>query len=225
MDLDRFARGVTRFGRFYNRYSCVGLSKIPKQGPALLVFYHGFVPIDFFYFAMNLYLKTGRAPVALTDRLGMRIPVLKDFFLAVGAIEGTRDNAAKELEAGRIVGVAPGGLKEAIAGQEFDYQLVWGDRTGFAKLALKTGVDIYPCFTKNVESLYKNPMGGSLVTDFVYDKMHFPLTPPVGLGALPFPVKLTTFVGDPLSPRANELPENLALRTKKALQSLIKEHQ
>lgn len=219
--LDPFAKNITRFGRLYNRYSVVGLRKIPREGAALLVFYHGFVPLDLFYFGMTLYMKTGRPPVALTDRLGMRIPLLKDFYSAVGAVEGTRESALEALNEGRIVGVAPGGLKEAISGHSLDYQLVWGQRTGFAKLAIEAGVDIYPCFTKNVESLYKNPMGGTPVADFVYQKTHFPLTPPVGIGALPFPVKLTTFVGDAITPNEQELPENLAARTKIALEELI----
>ncbi|MEO0337248.1 MAG: lysophospholipid acyltransferase family protein, partial [Pseudomonadota bacterium] len=180
--LDPFSSGITKFGRLYNRYSVVGLKKIPKEGPALLVFYHGFVPLDLFYFGMTLYKKTGRPPVALTDKVGMRTPLLKDFFSAVGAVEGTREAAKRALTEGKIVGVAPGGLKEAIAGHEFDYKLVWGNRTGFAQIAIEAQVDIYPCFTKNVESLYKNPLGGSLLTDIIYQKAHIPFTPPLGLG-------------------------------------------
>jgi hypothetical protein len=95
MDLDRFARGLTRFGRFYNRYSCVGFSKIPKQGPALLVFYHGFVPTRFFLLCNESVLENWPSPCGFDGPFGHAHPSCsKISFLAVGAIEGTRDNAA-----------------------------------------------------------------------------------------------------------------------------------
>ena len=43
------------------------------------------------------------------------------------------------LKAGELVGVAVGGLEEALF--DWDYNTLWGDRNGFAKLALSTGID------------------------------------------------------------------------------------
>ena len=43
------------------------------------------------------------------------------------------------LKAGELVGVAVGGLEEALF--DWDYNTLWGDRNGFAKLALITGID------------------------------------------------------------------------------------
>ena len=182
----------------------------------------GFDAHNSFWYVFSGLLLVYRIPVALTDRLGMRLPILKDFFSSVGAIEGTREAALRALQQGKIVGVAPGGLREAIAGSKFDYQLLWGNRIGFAQLALQTGTPIYPCFTKNVESLYKNPLGGSRLTRFVYEKAHLPLTPPIGLGPLPFPVKLTTFVGDPINSSHEESAKSLAAKTKNALEALMR---
>ena len=49
----------------------------------------------------------------------------------------SRDHYAALLEAGQLVGVAVGGAEEALF--DWDYDLLWGQRKGFAKLALGTG--------------------------------------------------------------------------------------
>ena len=49
----------------------------------------------------------------------------------------SRDHYASLLEAGQLVGVAVGGAEEALF--DWDYDLLWGQRKGFAKLALRTG--------------------------------------------------------------------------------------
>ena len=48
-----------------------------------------------------------------------------------------RDHYAALLEAGELVGVAVGGAEEALF--DWDYNTLWGNRNGFAKLALSTG--------------------------------------------------------------------------------------
>ena len=51
--------------------------------------------------------------------------------------EHVRDHYAALLEAGQLVGVAVGGAEEALF--DWDYNMLWGNRNGFAKLALRTG--------------------------------------------------------------------------------------
>jgi len=124
-----------------------------------------------------------------------------------------------------LVGVAPGGVREAIAGQENAYRLVWGERKGFARLALDAQVPIVPGFTQNVESLYHAPMAGHPFFQRLYEKTRLPLVPIIGIGPLPFPVKLTTWLGAPIHPEANDTVDSLTTRTKMAIESLIHEHQ
>ena len=51
--------------------------------------------------------------------------------------EHVRDHYVALLEAGQLVGVAVGGAEEALF--DWDYNTLWGNRNGFAKLALSTG--------------------------------------------------------------------------------------
>ena len=223
--LPRIAKAITSFGHLYNRYEIKGLDQVPKQGATMIVLYHGLVPIDYWYFGLELYLKTGRNPVALVDRWLLKTPGLKWLTKAVGGIEANRNEALRLLKEGHLIGVAPGGVKEAIKGAKKNYQLVWGTRKGFAELALAADCPIIPGFTQNVEGLYKAPGAGSAFFQNLYKKTKLPIIPIVGLGPLPFPVKLTTWLGEPIHPIAGETAEELAGRTKLAIEKLIAEHQ
>lgn len=201
------------------------MDKIPRDTGVLLVFYHGVVPLDFWYFGLNLYQDMGRPPCALADRWLFKVPGLRWLTKAVGGINANREQAVGLLRQGYIVGVSPGGVREAIAGAEKDYQLCWGGRIGFARLALEANVPIVAGFTKNVESLYRAPFAGSRFFNQLYEKTRLPLVPILGLGPFPFPVKLTTHLSDPIFPQPGDTPESLAERVKKTIEDLITQNQ
>jgi len=223
--MPRIAKFITTIGRTYNRYEIKGLEYVPRQGRAMVVMYHGLVPIDYWYFGSELFLQTGRNPIALVDRWLMKTPGLKWLAKSVGCIEANREETKKLLEEGHLIGVAPGGVKEAIKGSAKNYQLTWGKRKGFAELALETQTPIIPGFTENVEGLYKAPGADSPFFQNLYEKTRLPLVPIVGIGPLPFPVKLTTHLGEPIYPEAMETADELANRTKLAIEKLIADHQ
>lgn len=219
------AKAITRFGEFYNGYEIKGLEHVPPEGGALMVLYHGLVPLDFWYLGLKLYLETGRHPAALIDRWLFKTPGLAWFCRAVGGVSGEKGVALKMLREGRLVGVSPGGTREAISGRKNNYRLVWGQRLGFARLALEAGAPIIPGFTENVEGLYHAPFADHPFFQKLYEKTRLPLVPIIGLGPFPFPVKLTTWLGEPIVPQANETPEELASRTRQAIEILIEKHQ
>ncbi len=219
------AKVITGFGELYNSYKVQGLENIPKEGGALLVLYHGLVPLDFWYLGLKIYLETGREPCALADRWVMNTPGLSWLAKSVGVVEADPKLALKLLKKGVLVGVSPGGVREAISGADNNYKLLWGERKGFAKIALEAGVPIIPGFTENVEGLYKAPLAGHPFFQNLYNKTRLPLVPIVGLGPLPFPVALTTWLGPPLKPKKDDTADTLAQRTREAIQSLIAQHQ
>lgn len=47
----------------------------------------------------------------------------------------------------------------------------------------------------------------------------------MGLGPLPFPVKLTTVIGSPIKYDVSHTPESLAAATKLAIEGLMSQHQ
>lgn len=219
------AKTITGFGEFYNRYQVRGLEHIPREGGALLVLYHGLIPLDFWYLGLKIYLETGRQPCALVDRWVTKTPGLSWLARSVGGVSANREVARDLLQQGVLVGVAPGGVREAISGKENNYRLVWGERKGFARLALEAKVPIIPGFTQNVESLYHAPLAGHPFFQKLYNKTRLPIVPIVGLGPFPFPVKLTTWLGPPVEPQEADTVDVLAERTRHAIEGLIQDHQ
>lgn len=59
--LKNIAKVISTFGRYYNDFEAIGTEHIPKQGPALVVFYHGLMPLDAWYFGLQYYLESGRS--------------------------------------------------------------------------------------------------------------------------------------------------------------------
>lgn len=219
------AKAITKFGSLINDYELKGKQHIPKKGAALIVMYHGLVPLDLWYGGLHIYLETGRLGHALADNFVFHTPGLRELARAVGAVPGNPESALALLKSGEIVGVCPGGVKEAISGTENNYKVLWGKRTGFAKLALDAKVPIIPGFTQNIEEAYHAPFAGSPIIQDIYEKTRLPLLPIFGLGAIPFPVKLTTWLGKPIPYDAQDTPEKLAAKTKRAIEGLIKKHQ
>ena len=53
------ARIILRHGRFLHSWTITGLDLLPREGPALVVYYHGVVPVDYIYLVAAVYMKTG----------------------------------------------------------------------------------------------------------------------------------------------------------------------
>lgn len=62
----------------------------------------------------------------------------------MGAVPGTRENCARLLAAAEGVLVFPGGGPEVYKRRGQEYQLLWGQRTGFARMAIEAGWPIVP---------------------------------------------------------------------------------
>lgn len=221
---DAITRGLHAFGVAWNAYEVRGAEHIPENRPALLVFYHGFIPIDAWYFAAWFYRRTGRLVRGLGERLLFDLPGVAEIALEMGAVPGTRENALALLASGNLVGVSPGGVREAIAGRPNHYRLLWGDRLGFAHVALQAGVDIIPAFAENIDEAYRSPQVQRQVFQRFYERTRVPAVPFLGLGLLPFPVKLRSWVGPPVRPQVGESPEALRARTAAAIEALIAAH-
>lgn len=223
--LPLIATAVSAFGRFYNGFEAKGVENIPKEGPALLVFYHCLNPLDAWYFGLQYYLDSGRLIRGLGDRFLFKTPGLAWLCRTVGGVPGSRDAALKLLKDGNLVGVSPGGVREAIKGTSNRYKLVWNNHVGFARVALDAGVDIIPCFTQNSEEMYRAPFAEHPLFQKLFEITKLPLVPMYGLGLLPFPVKLTAWIGKPIKIQKGETPESLRSRTEKALVEMIEKHQ
>jgi hypothetical protein len=54
----------------------VGIEKIPKQGPALLIIYHGYLPLDGFFLLSKILLDLDRKVVTIVEKLNDKIPCI-----------------------------------------------------------------------------------------------------------------------------------------------------
>ena len=50
------------------------MEKIPEEGPALIIFYHGAIPIDFYYFMAKIFIHKGRTCRVVADHFVFKIP-------------------------------------------------------------------------------------------------------------------------------------------------------
>uniref|UniRef100_UPI00358F6DC6 DGAT1/2-independent enzyme synthesizing storage lipids-like n=1 Tax=Myxine glutinosa TaxID=7769 RepID=UPI00358F6DC6 len=142
------------WSQIWHGYEVHGMENIPDTGPALIIFYHGRAPIDYLYFLAHLTLQKERRCHTVADFAVFKIPGLGPLLSAFGAIPGPQSTCVQILESGHLLGISPGGVREAVL-SDSNYTLVWCTRTGFAQVALTVGVPIIPMFTKNLqESCY-----------------------------------------------------------------------
>ncbi|MFY2560433.1 lysophospholipid acyltransferase family protein [Corallococcus terminator] len=184
----------------YHRARLVGVEHLPRSGPVLLVGNHGVWGYETPAFFHLLNQATGRPVVGLAERGFFRIPVVRTVLPWLGGVEGTQDNALEVLRAGALVVCYPGGAREVFKRPRGRYQLRWEQALGFARVASHAGVPVVPFGGFGVDDTFLFPPGearlGLHLTNG--DKYRVPLL--VGLGPLPFPVRLTFALGSPHTP-------------------------
>jgi len=183
-----------------HRHHVAGLDHIPREGRVLLVVHHTFATYDAFLMGLALTEFTGRVMRGLGDDLLFKVPGLRTITHNVGIVPASPGAGQRLLEAGNMVGVAPGGMWEALRGKHERYQTRWGDRRGFIRLALRTGSPIVlaACRTgDDLYTVYDNP-----ITRRVYKRWHIPIPVARGWGPtlLPRPVQLTHHLSAPIVP-------------------------
>ncbi|XP_028987299.1 transmembrane protein 68 isoform X2 [Betta splendens] len=192
-------------GAIWHGYEIHGMEKIPDKGPALIVYYHGAIPIDYYYFLASVIIQKGRTCHSVADHFLFKIPGFKLLLEVFSVIHGPQEECVRALRNGHVLGISPGGVREALFSDE-TYPLLWGNRKGFAQVAIDSQVPIIPMFTQNVREGFR-----SLGT----------LTPVYG----GFPVKFRTYLGDPIPYDPNIGAAELAEKVQQAVQSLIDQHQ
>ncbi|XP_044280365.1 transmembrane protein 68-like isoform X1 [Varanus komodoensis] len=206
------------YGRAWHGYEVHGMDKIP-EGPGLVVFYHGAFPLDYYYFVSRLHLQTGRFCHTVVDYHFSKIPGIKLFYKVQGLTHDGRVECVEIMKNGCLLGVLPGGAREALFSDE-NYGLLWGNRTGFAHVARDAKVPVIPIFTKNLREGYRT-LGKIWPFKWLYERTRWPIVPVYG----GFPVKFCSYVGDPIPHDPNITAEELAEKIKTAIKELRDKHQ
>lgn len=122
-----------------------GLENVPAMGPFMLVGNHQLLGMqDLPTLVRELERRRGVQVRGLADRFHFSVPLWRDLLVGMGAMPGTRENCAALLAAGEAVLVFPGGAREVYKRRGQQYRLLWGDRAGFARMAIEAGCPIVP---------------------------------------------------------------------------------
>lgn len=226
----------------WTRLDYHGPDRLPDP-PALVVANHGFGGI----FDLNAFVIAALArrlrgddeqPVTvLTHQLAWTLgvgPLLEP----AGFRPAGRDAAAAGLAAGQYVVVLPGG--DLDAGKSFAHrnQIVFGGRTGFARVAIEAGVPIVPVVVSGAgDTLFVLSDGRRLAEALRLPQLARTKTLPVSLALpyglsvgvagmlpyLPLPAKMRAAVLDPIVAAEGETAAELAARVEAAMQGTLTE--
>lgn len=205
----------------WHGYELKGLENLPVDGQGcMLVYYHGAVPIDYYYLVNRVLLVKGIVINSVVDKFLFSLPGLNIILDVFGCTTGTVDSLAEKMASGKVLGLSPGGVYEAQF-SDHHYEILWRERVGFAKAVIKAKVPVLPVFTVNIREAFRTLPFISWMWHWVYMKTRLPIRPLFG----GFPVKLTTYIGPPIQVTDETTPEMLRDQCKEALANLIKEHQ
>ena len=203
--IDRLVSLLEPYGRIAQP-KFYGISNVPDDG-SLLVGNHtiyGFLDLPFMM--AEVWRRRRIAIRGLGEHAHYAVPVWRDLLGACGMVRGTRDNVRALMRDDQTVLVFPGGAREVNKRRGQQYQLLWGERMGFARLAIEHGYPIVPCAAVGADDMFdvivdqRTPFYGQLAR--AYEKvMGFP-TPPVvrgvGLTPIPRPERLYFWFGEPI---------------------------
>lgn len=204
----------------WHGYEVHGLENIPDDGSGLLIYYHGALPIDFYYIYSKTLLEKNRKFKIVADNFLFQIPGIGPLLEAFEVTPGTLEMCIQLLKEGNLMAISPGGVREALF-SDHNYNLIWGSRCGFAKAAILSKAPVIPMFTQNSREAFRSLGIFRSLFRWIYETTRLPLVPIYGM----FPVKLRTFIGKPIEYDENRSVEELVELTKKAIEELIEKHQ
>ncbi|XP_053156800.1 transmembrane protein 68-like isoform X3 [Hemicordylus capensis] len=210
----------------------LGLTVIP-----IILYYPLIIVICFCYVGNAIYVIYGkigkfsvdinnkqwdkpRQIVAFISDIGGKVGHgLHTFFYMNGCFNRTIEECVNTLKKGHVLMIAPGGLEEGNAGGH-NYKLIWGKRKGFAQVAIDAKVPIVPMFTRNIQEGYWT-YAKMWVMEWICKQTRIYLLPQGGM----LPVKLRTYIGEPIKYDQNITAEELAEKARIAVEALRDKHQ
>ncbi len=152
--MDRMVRLLRPF-RYLASPVLSGLENIPATRPLLFVGNHTlFGILDAPMLIAELYRLTGIILRPLGDDLHFRVPVWAAMSRRIGAVPASPEACARLMQSGETILVFPGGAREVSKRKGEKYRLVWGNRLGFARLAIEHACTVVPFCCVGVEDAF-----------------------------------------------------------------------
>lgn len=208
------------FSRLWHGHQIIGSESLPSSGPALLLFYHGALPVDYYFLVADTLLYRDRLIQTVADKFLFSLPGFRSLMWAFQCQTGTQESLVSLLRAGHLVGLSPGGTYEAQMGDNM-YKVMWRARSGFARVIEEVGeVPVIPVFTQNIREAYKAFNHGFTRSFWLWlhDTWKIRGFVPVYGG---FPVKLRTYVGSAITFPKGTSVEEIRVGCLEALESLV----
>jgi len=141
--------------RWLTRPQLYGLENVPRDRPFLLVGNHTVMGLlDAPLLVLEIADRCGIELRSLGDHVHFRLPGWRTLLASWGTVEGDRDNCRALMRSRESILVYPGGAREVFKRKGEKYQLIWGGRTGFARLAIEHRYPIVPVGAVGAEECY-----------------------------------------------------------------------
>ncbi len=198
-------------GRYYFRIRAVGADRIPADRPVIYVAKHPqtFLYLETIMLALVTFWDNDRPAIRVLEKTGTsihRTPLLGWMRRKVNAVPADEPHALAALAQGESLLIFPGGTRELYGPRD---TLQWRGRTGFARLAIRAGVDVLPFAIAGADRqhLGRWTVGGVSLW----------------LPPFPLPVRLEYRFGAPMSPPADGDAPAFVRRVEAATRALIEQ--
>jgi hypothetical protein len=221
-----------RLLRHYHRYEIEGFEHLETPRAALLVGYHGRpMAYDLCMLTVAIYERLGYLPHGVIHHCVERQPLMKWASDRLGFV--TRDGVAIEraVARGEHILVQPGGTREGCRSFRRRYEVDWGDRVGYLRLALRYRLTIIPIAASGVDDGYIGLNNGYRLGKRIGMPGDLPLWFGLGVAGFwplspPFPVKIRQVIGEPIDTQPIDPDDREALfalhrRVAHAVQTLL----
>jgi 1-acyl-sn-glycerol-3-phosphate acyltransferase len=203
--IDRLVSLLAPFSRVIQP-KLYGLEHLPTDGSLLVGNHTIYGLLDVPFMMAEIWKHRRLAIRGLGEHAHYAVPIWRDLLTVGGMVRGTRDNVRALMRERQTILVFPGGSLEVNKRRGQQYQLLWRERIGFARLAIEHGYPIVPVAAVGADEMLdvivdqNTPIYGQFAR--VYEKlMGFP-TPPivrgVGVTAIPRPERLYFWFGEPI---------------------------
>jgi 1-acyl-sn-glycerol-3-phosphate acyltransferase len=199
------ARVLPLFRLLYEKYWRVesrGARNVPRNGPVILAANHsGALPFDATMIACALEeARCARPARFLYDRFVENLPWVPDFYRKAGGVIASRENAARLLAKGELVGFFPEGVS-GLSKLYSERYVLQPFSSGCVRLALRFGAPIVPVAVVGAEEIYPllgrwKAIGELIGAPYLPITPFFPLLGPLGL--IPLPSKWRIRFGKPI---------------------------
>lgn len=190
--------------RRYHRYRVEGLERLEGRRAMLLVGYHGRpIAYDLCMLSVSFYERFGYLPHGIAHRAVDTNRLMRWVCDGLGFVSGDGAVIAAAVARGEHIVVQPGGVREGCRSFRHAYEVDWGRRTGFIRLALRYDLPVVPIAAHGIDAGYIGLNDGYRWGKRLHMPAGLPLWIGIGVAGLwpvspPFPVRITQYIGEPI---------------------------